>query len=420
MRGAVLFSIAAIARAVCLFALRPPLESYYLGLADSLLRTGALGFDGTPSTAFEPVYPAFLAAAALLTGNRPLLIQLMQVCVAALGAPLLYRLALRLNASRSAATLAGLLFAVHPLLVKQASGASDLALTTVIVIGFALTFVRIRGVRTAAMAGAVLGLAVLTRSMMAPLVVLSGGILLARGLRFEALALTLAALAAIGPMVMRNYALTGSLSPSRSGVNLYIGNSPHTASLLPTYDLDLLEPEAYERFRAARPEIHPDAPTFDVELDELLTHLAVRHMLTDPRRTVGQKLLNVAYVLSPRLAPFRISTRDTRVIIDENGTARVVDSAARSPIDVWPYAAFTVVLLAGTVLGVVRRRGNLGGDAILWAVAVTVICINAVYVPATRYIAPMLFVMMFYTAVALDATALHWLRRRSEDRHLAA
>jgi hypothetical protein len=390
------------------------------GLADSLLRDGVLGFNGTPSAAFEPVYPFFLAVARVSFGDQIVLIQLLQVCVASIGAPLLYYLALRLNASRIAATLAAVLFAIHPLLIKQASAASDLPLATTIVIAFVLAFVASRTVSGAAIAGAVLGLAVLTRSMMAPLVVLSAAILLARGHRLGALALTLAAMAVTGPMLVRNYILTGSVSATRSGVNLYIGNSPHSASLLPTYDLDLLEPEAYERFVAARPGIDQDAPSFDAAFDALLTHLAVRHMLADPGRTVRQKLLNVAYFLSPRIAPFRISSRDTRVIIDENGVARAVDSVARSPIEVWAYGATSALLLAGTLLGVVRRRGNWSDDAILWAVALTVICVNAIYVPATRYIAPMLFVMMFYTAVALDAMAQHWLRRRSEDRHLAA
>ncbi|HET9468336.1 MAG TPA: hypothetical protein VFO48_07990 [Vicinamibacterales bacterium] len=41
-------------------------------------------------------------------------------------------------------------------------------------------------------------------------------------------------------------------------------------------------------------------------------------------------------------------------------------------------------------------------DALLWAVVLVFIAVNAGYVPATRYMSPMLFVMMFYTAVALE------------------
>ena len=65
-----LFGLALVTRAVYLFIYHPPLESYYLGLANSLLSTRVLGFDGTASTDFEPVYPMFIAAAKLMFGDR--------------------------------------------------------------------------------------------------------------------------------------------------------------------------------------------------------------------------------------------------------------------------------------------------------------------------------------------------------------
>ncbi|HET9468337.1 MAG TPA: hypothetical protein VFO48_07995 [Vicinamibacterales bacterium] len=138
-----LLGLAVLTRTIYLLAFDPPLESYYLGLADSLIQTGVLGLDGRPSTAFEPVYPMFLATAWLVFGEHVLLIQLLQILVTALGAPLLYRLTLRLSGSRAAALIAGALFALHPMLVRQASAASDLAVVTTLLIAFALAFVRI-------------------------------------------------------------------------------------------------------------------------------------------------------------------------------------------------------------------------------------------------------------------------------------
>jgi len=413
--GLVLFGVAAVARIAYLLIFQPTLESYYLGLADSLLTTGVLGFGGRPSASFEPAYPLFLAAARLVFGERTLLIQLLQASVAAAGAVLVYDLALQLSASRRTATAAAALFALHPLLIRQASAASDLPLTTLLLAGFALAFVRIRDARSAAGAGLLIGMAVLARSMVLPVVVLAAAILLVRRRRLHAAALTLVALAAIAPMMARTYALSGSLAPTRSGVNLYVGNSPHSAALLPTYDLDLLEPEAYERFVRAHPGVAEHGPAFDAAFDDFLTAVSVEHMAGHPARTIGQKLMNAAYLVSPRLVPLRISGRDTRVHIDDNGAARVVDSVARSPVEVWSHAIAASLLLAGTVAGVTLRRAQLGRDAVLWAIAVTFVGVNAIYVPATRYTAPMLFVMMFYTAAAFDE-----LRRRSEARHLAA
>src|SRR5688572_14094447 len=160
----------------------------------------------------------FLAAAKLLFGERHVLIQLLQASVAAAGVVPLYYLTRRLTASRAAAIWAGALFAVHPLLVRQASAASDLAITTTLLTACALTFVRIHDLRAAAVAGVMIGIAVLTRSMVLPVAALAMGILLMREQRRQAAALGLAAAVVIAPMVVRNYLVSGSLSVTRSGV----------------------------------------------------------------------------------------------------------------------------------------------------------------------------------------------------------
>ena len=389
-------------RTIYLLVFHPRLESYYLGLADSMIHTGVLGLDGRPSAAFEPVYPLFLAAARLIFGERILLIQVAQVLIASLGAPLLYCLTRRLTGSRAAALIAGALFALHPLLVRQASAASDLALVASLLIAFTLAFVRIRDVRSAAIAGALLGVVVLTRSMVLPLVLFAGAILMTYGQRAHAAVLVSCAITVIAPFAARNYAVSGSLTPTRSGINLYIGNSAYTSDLVPDYDLDLLEPEGYERFVRANPSVDQNSSAFDAQFDAFLTHLAVRHIVEDPLRTIRDKLANVVYLISPRLAPYYISASNTRIHIDENGTARVSGSVRRSPLEVWSYAVAATLLLAGTVAGVLCRRGVLHRDAVLWAIALVFIAVNAMYVPATRYMSPMLFVMMFYTAVALE------------------
>jgi hypothetical protein len=396
-----LFGIAAAARALYLFLYHPTLESYYLALSENLLRAGVLGLGGKASTDFEPVYPFFLAAARVLFGDRHVFIQLLQACVAAAGAVPLYFLTLRLTTSRVAAMCAGALFAVHPLLVRQASAASDLALTTTLLAAFALTFVRIRDLRTAALAGVMIGVTVLTRSMVVPVVVLATAILLVRKQRQHAAAFAMAAVLVIAPMVARNYLVSGSVSVTRSGVNLYIGNSSHTGALLPTYDLDLLEPEAYERFMQARPDVTPEHPRLAAEFDAFLTRRAVAHMAEHPFATLRQKMLNIVYLLSPRITPYEISGAATRVRIDRDGVARVEGALPRARVEVVAYAVMTVVLLVGCLAGVYLRRRELRRDAILWGIFLTFVIVNAIYVPATRYTAPMQLLLMFYTAVAI-------------------
>jgi len=73
----------------------------------------------------------------------------------------------------------------------------------------------------------------------------------------------------------------------------------------------------------------------------------------------------------------------------------------RPTSEIVAHAVATLVLLLGCAAGVYRRRRALYRDAILWAIAVTFVAVNAIYVPATRYTAPMQFVLIFYSAVAL-------------------
>lgn len=396
----ILFAIAIAARIVYLLIFRPPLEGPYLALADGLVREQLLGFDGVPSTAFEPLYPALLAAGRWLFTDRILLIQMLQAGIAAFGAVLSYYLAMRLTSSRRTATAAGAMFALHPLLIRQAAAATDLGLATTLIVAFAVAFVGIRDVRGAMTAGVWLGLTVLTRSMTLPVLVLAAAILLARRQPREAIALALTTALLVAPMVIRSYALSGSPWPARSGINLYIGNSPYTSALLPTYDLDLLEPEAYYRFIRARPEIALDDPRLAAEFDAFLTRQAVAFAAEHPWATLRQKTLNVMYMLSPRIAPYMVSGPDTRVVI-RDGVAGVEAAMSRNAAEVSAHAVTTIVLLVGAAGGVyLRRHALLARDAILWAVFVTFVIVNATYVPATRYTAPAQFVLMFYSAVA--------------------
>jgi hypothetical protein len=285
--------------------------------------------------------------------------------------------------------------------VRQAAAASDLALASTLVVAFSLSFVCIRDLRGAAIAGLFIGMAVLTRSMTLPVLFIAPAILFAKRQNARALALTLAAAVLVVPMIARNHALTGMPWPTRSGVNLYIGNSPYTQWLLPTYDLDLLEVEAYERFTRERPDVDAESYDEDAEFDAFLTREALTYMADDPVRLLFRKIRNLGHQLSLRLVPWRVSGRDTRVVLEQD-VARVIDSVPRPPLQIWSHAVAASLLLVGTAAGVVLRRKYLYQDGVLWAVVATFLVVNALYVPATRYTAPMLFVMMFYCAVALS------------------
>ena len=73
-------------------------------------------------------------------------------------------------------------------------------------------------------------------------------------------AFTIAALVVIAPFPARNYWVNGSWWPTRSGQNLYVGNSLYAPALIPDYDVDLLLESAHELVVARRPDLSPDLP----------------------------------------------------------------------------------------------------------------------------------------------------------------
>ena len=396
------FALAVCARLAYLFLFRPAIESAYWSISAHLARTGELAIDGAPVSDYEPLYLLFLAAARTLTGDRVIAVQILQVVIASLGAVCLYRLSLTLTSSKRTATVAGVLFALHPLLVRQASAAADLWLATTLLAAFASAFVSMRGTADAAVAGLWIGLAVVTRSMTLP--ILAGSVILLLATRKAAPAVALAAMAMllVAPFIARNYQVGGSWWPTRSGMALYVGNSPYSAALLPSEDLDLLQVPAAALIAREQPNLTPDAPEYAATLDAFLTRRSVDYMMERPLATLGQKLLNVAYLFSPTLVPSRLATPETTVTIGPQGEVSVERSVPRPRAETIAYGVAATVVLVTAAVGVYLRRRRLGEDAVLWIVAGVFVVVNAVYVPATRYMAPMLFVMLFYSAVSLS------------------
>ncbi len=399
--AAILFCAAALPRLAYLLLIRPPIESQYWALSGSLVRTGTFTIDGLPVTDFEPLYPLFLAGARLIARDSVLTVQLMQIAVASLGAVLLYRLVLGRTGSARAGVFAGLLFAGYPMLVRHAATVGDSSLTTVLLVGFAGAAASIAGVASAAIAGAWLGLSMLSRAMVLPLMVLVGAVLVRRGQARDAAVVAGVAMLLVLPWWIRNHRANGSWWPTRSGINLFIGNSPYTAALLPDYDLDLLEPVAYELAMTARPDIVPGSADYIPRIDAYLTSAAIEHMKASPVRTITEKLANVGYFLSPRLIPLYVSGPETRVTLAPLDKAVVEAPVTRPRIEVISHTLAASFVMLAAVAGIYLRRHVLAHDFALWAIACVFVVVYAVYVPATRYRAPMEFVLFFYAAVAL-------------------
>ena len=402
---------AALLRLAYLLVARQPFESVYWALSDSLLRHGSLAVDGVRLTDYEPLYPLFLAVSRVLVRDGVFAVQVLQVAVASTGAVCLYRLAHALTGRPRLAVISAVLYAGSPLLIRQAAQPSDLALVTTLLIAFSLCFVTAATTGGAALAGVWLGLVVLTRTTMSPLLALGAAVFVRDRRPRAALAFSLATLIVVCPLPIRNHLVNGSWWPTRSGLSLYIGNSPYTAALLPDQDLDILQADALALVERERPDLSADAREHAQVVDALLTRRALAYMAEQPFRTLGQKLRNVLYLFSPRLVPFQVATPETRVVVGPAGGIRVEHSEPRPLAEVMAYAASQSFVLVCAIAGIYLRRRDLRRDVMLWCVVATVVAVHAVYFPATRYTAPMAFVLLFYAAVALDRWSGSGVRR---------
>jgi 4-amino-4-deoxy-L-arabinose transferase-like glycosyltransferase len=393
-----LFVLSVLTRLAYLAVFRPPFESVYWGLSSTLLHN---------ESDFEPLYPMFLGGLRLVIGAHPFIVQIGQALVASLGAVYLYRLALTLSGHERIAVIAAALYAIDPLLIRQASASSDLALVTVLLIAFAFYFVTATRTSHVVMAGTVVGLAVATRMMVLPLVPMALVLLLKQRRVHHAVVLATTVSVLVTPLVIHNWLGYGSWTPTRSGINLYIGNSRFTSAMLPDYDVDLLEDQADHEIRAHLPHLSASSPEYRRATNALLTKLAIESMSGRPMETLRQKALNVAYFYSPRLVPFYVAGPDTRAV-DNGGRVVVEHPHQRSMIEQLSYSLFYTPIFVGAIWGVYLSRQSVSGAAILWCIAATFTAVHALYFPATRYRAPMEFVLLLYASVAIDRVLAGW------------
>jgi hypothetical protein len=245
-------------------------------------------------------------------------------------------------------------------------------------------------------------LAVLTRMMALPVLPLAAAIeWRTRGWRAAA-ALTLTALVVIAPYAVRNYMLNGAILPTRSGINLFISNSEHTANVFPDYGPDILEGYAASVVESRGAVPGPPTPALERAYDAFWTRYAMEEIRRHPWRTAGLKVRNVFYFYSPRLVPYHEPTPETTIQFGENGTFTVEHSPPRRAFDQIVYAISYTPVLGLALAGVWLRRRELSRDGILWCVVAIFVVAHAVYFPTTRYRVPIEFVLLFYAAVALD------------------
>jgi hypothetical protein len=407
--NAIIFSCAALPRVFYLAVAPPRFEHEYWDMAASVLHDGTLGFDGVPTTRFEPLYPFLVAALRALTGDRAPVAQVIQVAIGSIAAVCLFHLTESLTGSRPTAFFAAGLFAFYPLSIRHSADGTDVTLMATLVIASCWTFVVAEAPAQAAMSGGVLGLATLTRTMALPLVPLAALLLLRERRPRDALAFTAAALAVFAPYAIRNYSQNGAMLPTRTGVNLLVSNSEYTQALVPTYHADLLE--EYAESLLVRDGIGSEGgltPSLERQQDIALTRHAWADMRRRPLQLFSLRAKYVFYFLAPFLVPGQSPGEAPAAKLEAGGRVRVTGFVPRP---LWERAVYTLsygLVLALAICALFRRRARQPREAILWCVAGTFVATHSVFFPATRYRLPMDFVLLYYAAVELDTRTRRW------------
>ncbi len=99
--------------------LKPVLSNHYWILSENILRFGTLGLSRHPSTAFEPLYPLFLAFLRLITGDNFSWMMGLQAAVVSLGSPFFYQFCLKLSGQRSVGILGSLFYSLYPYYLRH-------------------------------------------------------------------------------------------------------------------------------------------------------------------------------------------------------------------------------------------------------------------------------------------------------------
>ncbi len=202
-------------------------DPYYFGkMGESIARgDGFLPF-GTLIRRRAPFYPLLIGALYWSFGVKPILVLLLQCLLHGGTTLLVFSLAKRLFGDRPA-LIASVMCALHPMLLRYVPDLHLEALFTFLVtltVWLTERFARLRDLRSGVMLGAILGVTVLTKSVLLLYPPLFAAALLVREMRakqrlpiFGLSAMFATMLLVISPWTIRNYVVTGHFVPVSSG-----------------------------------------------------------------------------------------------------------------------------------------------------------------------------------------------------------
>lgn len=388
--------LAVILRLVFVFSLRD--TPFFLGhFSDSQLymQLAARIREGGITEAYfmSPLYPYLIAAVAALTGNPELWVRILQALFGGITAFLTYRIGRQLFSGEGGLLAAVCIAAYAPALYYDGLLLIE-SLQTMLVV--AHLFVLLRAMTNDAMrnwvvAGALLGLAVVTRAtviVFLPTLIVVW--LFQRGARRPAsrhmLSFVVAALLMLVPTALHNAATEGVFMPVTAsfGFNLYAGNNPSATGLyaLPEEAIDVRSDPNGRRWVEGRTGRSLDA----AEVSAFWRDRALAWMGTDPGAALALFVRKIVLYFHPNE-------------IDQLGLSLRFYTGEYGPIIGIPASAFPVfLLLAGAGLGLAWQERR--GGWVLPAFLVVAVLTTAVFFVSGRLRLPILPILFLYAAHA--------------------
>ena|GEM_PF-1040668 len=277
-------------------------ERHWDGVARAFWLSGLVHSDA--GTYRPPLYPLLVAATYTAVGHSPIVVRIWQAILGTATCALLFMLGNRVGGPATAILCAGL-GALHPLMIYLSGVLMAETLLVFLMLSCLLAWLRMDerpGSLRAAVFGALLGLAVLTKPVVlvvAPLA-LVGGIIRSgdrmRAARHAGIGFALL-LITVAPWTVRNRVLTGQwvVVSSNLGMNLLVGNEPEADG---GYD----NTRDYLALFAATGPAGQDPVAHDQSVAEVM----LRQMLANPLRTAALGMKKTLLFWSPVLPGERL------------------------------------------------------------------------------------------------------------------
>ena len=378
-------------------------EQHYAELASNLLHSyGFAGKSGALTSMRPPLYPVLLAGVWRLTGSESLqAARAVNILLALVTVVAVYALAEKLF-DRRTAVLAAAIVCFYPSFLFSGVLLLTEVLFTLLVVLLALEYQALMDRPApgwAALAGATVGLAALTRSVLWPFPIFLVPLLFLslhesrRRRAYLAFCLVAGYLAVVGPWAARNTLLQGTLTivDTMGGMNLRMGNYEHTPE---DRMWDAVSLTGDKSWSYALVQSHPEARRWtEGQREKWAQREAVAYMLSHPATTARRSMLK---------------------FLDFWGLERELVGGFRQGLYAPPLwfaliavvataIAYPLVLLAG-LAGFARAVPSVAGTHLLvLAIVVLVTGVHSVVFGHSRYHLPLIPFLSIYAAAGFAA-----------------